>query len=137
MDEEVFELRIPVLIRRFESSRQDDLLHVVVQDLPGITSKVLERVNVTLDQGMNVGSKGEFGRSHPGIAKDHGKTVELSPRAVDLDITAFCPVDLGLDSGLRLVAIYFRNTDFGSYLSNIVFYDRIFALESLSKEKAW
>ena len=80
---------------------------------------------------MNVGSKGERGISHPGIAEDHGKTVELSPGAVYLDITAFCPVDLGLDSGFRLVAIYCRKTDFGSYLSHIVFYDRIFARESL------
>jgi hypothetical protein len=37
---------------------------------------------------------------------------------------------LGLDSGLRLVAIYCRNTDFRSYLSHIVFYDRISARES-------
>ena len=96
----------------------------------GITSKVLERVNVALDQGVNVDSKGELGIPHPGIAEDHGKAVELSPRAVDLDITAFCPVDLGLDSGLRLVAIYCRNTGLWSRISHIVFYDRIFARKS-------
>jgi hypothetical protein len=64
-------------------------------------------------------------------AEDHGETVQLSLRAVDLDITAFCPVDVGLDSGLRLVAVYCRNTDLRSRLSHIVFNDRISARESL------
>lgn len=110
---------------------QDDLLHVVVEDLLSITSKVLERVQVALNQRVNVDAKGELGIPHSGVTEDRGETVKLSSSVVDLEVTAFCPIYLGLNSWLRLVAIYCRNTDFRSYLSDVVFYDRIFPLKSL------
>src|SRR5690606_26878907 len=75
MCEEVFELRIPVRIRGFESSFQDDLLHVVVEDFLGITSEILERIEMAPDKGVNVDLEGELGISHAGIAEDHGETV--------------------------------------------------------------
>ncbi len=63
-----------------------------------IISKVLERVEVTLNQRVNVDAKGELGILHSRITKDHGETVKLSPSAVDLEVTAFCSIYLGLNS---------------------------------------
>ena len=79
---------------------------------------------------MDIYAQSELYVSHSGIAEDHVKAVELSGFAVDLNSTAFTPVYLGLDSRLSLIAVYSRNSDFGSYLSHKVLYDCVFACKS-------
>jgi len=131
MGEEILEILIPAGIRGFRCSFQYDLFHVVVEVLLGITSKVLERVQVTLDQRVNVYVKGELGIPHSGVTENHGETIKFSVSSVDVEVTAIAPIDLGLNSWFCFVTVYCRNPDFRPYHPDIVFYDGIFSSKSL------
>ena len=59
---------------------------------------------VTLDEGINVYSQRKFGISHSRITKNHGETVEFPFVSTDIDITAFGPINLSLNSWFGLVS---------------------------------
>jgi predicted metallopeptidase len=50
MPEELLELGIPFGIRRFCGSSQDNLLHIIIQDLLWIPAKASEGIQMALDQ---------------------------------------------------------------------------------------
>jgi len=60
-------------------------------------------VQVALDEGIDIGGKGEFHVPHAGIPKDHAETVESSWLAIYLDTITFSPVYLGLDARFCLI----------------------------------
>lgn len=63
-------------------------------------------MQVTLDEGIDVGGEGELHIPHAGIAKDHAEAVEPSRLAIHFNTITFSPVYLGLDTGFCLKPVY-------------------------------
>jgi hypothetical protein len=106
------------------------LLHVVIEDLLGAAAEIAKRIQVTLNQCVDIYAQSELYVSHPGVAEHHAKAVELSGFAIDLNSTAFSPIYLRLDSGFSLIAVYSRDSNFRPHLSHKVLHDCIFAGKS-------
>ncbi len=54
MLEEILKIRIPDRIRGYRCSLEHDLLHIVIEDLFGVASKIMERIQVALNQSMDI-----------------------------------------------------------------------------------
>jgi len=54
MLEEILKIRIPDRIRGHRCSLEHNLLHIVIEDLFGVASKIMERIQVTLNQSMDI-----------------------------------------------------------------------------------
>ena len=54
MLEEILKIRIPDRIRGHRCSLEYDLLHIVIEDLFGVASKIMERIQVTLNQSIDI-----------------------------------------------------------------------------------
>jgi len=83
-----------------------------------------------LHQSKDVYVQSEFCKSHPGEAKQHGETIELSGLAINLDMTTLGPIYLSLNAGFCFISIYGRNFDLRSHFSDKVLDYSILACES-------
>ena len=78
MREEVLELRVPLVAAGAERPFEDHRFDVVVEDLRGVSTEVLEGIEVALDEGAGICGEGEDRISHPGVPEDHAEAVEPS-----------------------------------------------------------
>lgn len=101
--EKVFELRVPLVVAGTECPFENHRFDVVIQDLLGVATEVIEGVQVALNEGGDVGGKGEDHVPHPGIPEDHAEAVDLAYATIFLDPAALSPVYLCLDAGFRLI----------------------------------
>lgn len=131
MGEELFEFWVPYVLFWLNRPFEDDLFYVVIEDFRGISSKILEGMQVTFDEGLDVGGEGELHISHTGIAKDHAEAVESSQLAIHLNTITYSPVYLDLDAGFCLIPVHCRYTFFRAYLPYEILYDCVASRESL------
>lgn len=101
MGEEVLELRISLVVASADGPLEDHRFDVVIEELLGIPAEVVECMEMALNEGVDVGGKGEDHEAHPGISEDDAEAVHGLLVSVDVQIPAFPPVDLCLDAGFR------------------------------------
>ena len=101
---EVVKERVPAVLFGTERPLEDDLGHVIVEDLVGVAAEVVEGVQVALDEPRGVDLRQELEEAAPGVPEDHREAVEVPAHAVLLEESKVAEVDLGLDPGRRLVA---------------------------------
>ncbi len=130
MPEEVLELRIPLVVAGAERPFEDHRFDVVVEDLLGAAAEVLEGVQVTLDERINIGGEGELHIPHPGIPEDNAEAVSLAHATVVLDPAALSPVYLRLGTGFGLIPEHRLYQRLRADRADIVFDDGAFPVKS-------
>jgi hypothetical protein len=90
------------VLRSEQSSLEDDLGHVVVQQIVGVATEVVEGVEVALDQDRSGDPGHELDVAAAGVAEDHRESVEVTADAVLLEESEVTEVDLRLLAGVGL-----------------------------------
>ncbi len=130
MPEEVLEHRVPLVVAGAERPFEDHRFDVVVEDLLGMPTKVLEGIDMALDESIGIRGEGEDHVPHPGVPEDHAEAVQFSPPSIHIQMPAFSPIHLCLNAGFGLIPEDRRHTLGWPDLPDIVFDDCILPRET-------
>ncbi len=136
MREEVLELRVPLVVAGAERPFEDHRFDVVIQDLLGVSTEVLEGIEVALDEGGGICGEGEDRIPHSRIAGDHAEAVQFPPPSIDIQMSALTPVHLRLDTGFGLIPEDRRYRRGGPDLTDVVLDDGVLPAKSHLRDLA-